>query len=204
MKDKRAELVGISTDYKTRETLLTFRVEDCSPASAEEMTGKALRLDAVMWRDKRSREANSYYWTLLAKLAGKLGRSNVSLHNEMIAKYGEPMPVLCGERVYVSLPDNEAVEKWVEENETVHLRPTSQVINGHRTYRLMLGSSYYDTAEFSRLLDGLIEDCKAVGIETMTPAEVERMMAHYVPAEHLTKRHDEVLPVRAERVHRPA
>lgn len=204
MKDKRAELVGISTDYRTKDTLLTFRVEDCPPDIAEQMTGKKLRLDAVTWREKRSREANSYYWSLLAKLAGVLGRTNTSVHNEMLAKYGEPMPVACGDGVYVSLPDNEDVEKWAEENETVHMRPTSQVIQGRRTYRLMLGSSYYDTAEFARLLDGLVEECKAVGIETITPDEKERMLAAYAPAERFAGRHDTVLPVREEWKNRPA
>lgn len=180
MKDKRSELIGISQDYKTRETLLTFRVEDCRPADAEALTGKPLRLDAVEWRNKRSRDANAYYWLLLGKLAGALGRSNASVHNEMLGKYGQPMET-DGGRVYVSLPDTPAGEKWAEESETVHLRPTSQARRGFRTYRLMLGSSYYDTAEFSRLLDGLIDDCKSIGLETITPEEKERMMAAYAP-----------------------
>lgn len=193
MKDKRARLVGISTDYKTRETLLTFSVRGFPPDHAEALNGKELRLDAVEWRDKRSKEANAYYWALLAKLAGVLGRSNASLHNEMLGKYGTPAP--AGGAAYVSLEDTETAEKWAEESETYHLRPTSQVINGRRTYRLMLGSSYYDTAEFSRLLDGLIDDCKAVGIETITPEEQERIMAHYVPLNH-AKGFNPVLPLR--------
>lgn len=31
------------------------------------------------------------------------------------------------------------------------------------------GSSTYDTAQMSRLIDNIVQDCKALGIETMTP-----------------------------------
>ena len=41
---------------------------------------------------------------------------------------------------------------------------------------LYYGSSTYDTAQMSRLISLIIEDCKAQGIETMTPAELSRLM----------------------------
>ena len=49
----------------------------------------------------------------------------------------------------------------------------------YRTYFLLRGSSTYDTAEMSALLDGVIEDCKSCGIETATPEEIERMKQLY-------------------------
>lgn len=39
---------------------------------------------------------------------------------------------------------------------------------------LYFGSSSYDTVQMSRLIDLLIEDCKAQGIETATPDEIAR------------------------------
>lgn len=44
---------------------------------------------------------------------------------------------------------------------------------------MLRGSSTYDTAEMSTLINGLVEECKDLGIETMTPQELERMMALY-------------------------
>ncbi len=46
-----------------------------------------------------------------------------------------------------------------------HLMPTSQVRQGldgimYRTYKLLRGSSTYDTSEMARLIDGLITSCK--------------------------------------------
>ena len=42
-----------------------------------------------------------------------------------------------------------------------------------------MGSSRYNTAEMSHLLDGLIYECKVLGIETATPEELERMKQLY-------------------------
>ena len=49
----------------------------------------------------------------------------------------------------------------------------------YRTYIMLRGSSSYDTKEMARLIDGLVSECKEVGIETLPPDEVERMMAAY-------------------------
>ena len=38
-------------------------------------------------------------------------------------------------------------------------------------------SHEYDTKEMAALIDGTIEDAKELGIETITPAELERMKA---------------------------
>ena len=44
---------------------------------------------------------------------------------------------------------------------------------------LYYGSSCYNTAEFSRLLDEIISDAKELGIETATPDEIALMKARW-------------------------
>lgn len=41
--------------------------------------------------------------------------------------------------------------------------------------RVYAGSSTYDSREFSIFIDGVIDECKELGIETMTPDEIERL-----------------------------
>lgn len=41
---------------------------------------------------------------------------------------------------------------------------------------LYYGSSEYDTRQMSRLIDMIVQDCKACGIPTATPEEIARMM----------------------------
>ena len=132
-------------------------------------------------KEKRSLDQNAYYWKLNALLAKRLDISTAKLHNLMLRECAPPF-IIGGHVAMQPIPDTEAAEEQVLESETYHLRPTSGVIIGkddvvYRWYVVLRGSSTFDTAEMSALLDRLIEDCKEWGIETLTPAELERMRA---------------------------
>ena len=49
-------------------------------------------------------------------------------------------------------------------------------IKGYTNTRCFYGSSVYDTAQMSRLIALIVEECKAAGVETMTPEELERLV----------------------------
>lgn len=125
-------------------------------------------------RKKRSLDANAYYHSLLHRYAEWSGRSDAYVHNDILGHYGVPEE-MDGEPVYMVMVDNE----YYRELEYIHLRATSDVRMGedlklYRTYRVMRGSHEYDTKQFSRLVDGLIQEIKGsdAPIETMTPAEL--------------------------------
>lgn len=123
-------------------------------------------------RKKRSLDANGLYWASLTELARRLEVSNAYMHNSMIRQYGQPE--MYGEKVaYIMLPDTDETEQKALEAETYHIKPTSQTREGndgvtYRAYMLMRGSSTYNTEEFSRLLDGLLEACRSAGVHVMT------------------------------------
>ena len=50
-------------------------------------------------------------------------------------------------------------------------------VNGKefKHYKILKGSSEYDTREMSILIDGIVTECQDLGIETMTPNELERL-----------------------------
>ena len=134
--------------------------------------GKFHNVKITMPKEKRGLSANSMYWSYLTKLAYVLKTSNNALHNQMLRRYGQ-LERYGEQLVYVVLPDSEDAEKQTEESETYHLKPTSQVKEGkdgrmYRTYMLLRGSSTYDTVEFSRLLDGLLGECRECGINVIS------------------------------------
>ena len=45
--------------------------------------------------------------------------------------------------------------------------------------RAYYGSSSYDSRRMSRLIDSVVQDCKAVGVETLPPEKLAAMMADY-------------------------
>lgn len=130
--------------------------------------------------EKRSLSQNGYYWLLLGKVARLLKMSNTELHNQMLADYG-----------FRDLEMHDIIMRddidW-RKLDRLHVRPTAQIRvlgNGklYRVYYVMRGSSTYDTKEMSRLLDGMIQEAQAQGIETITPAELERMRREEAEAE---------------------
>ena len=148
----------------------------------QSITGKDLRITVREWKEKRSKDANAYYWTLTEKLAEAMKLPKPAVHNMNLRDYGKLM-LIDGRVVEVEIPDTDEAEKSVLRQETFHLKPTGFVYytdrGTMRTYLMLLGSSTYDTAEMSALLDGVIEDCKSCGIETATPEEIERMKKLY-------------------------
>lgn len=130
---------------------------------------------------KRSLNQNSYYWALLAKVAEKSSISRNRCHNEMLASFGQDEYV-DDRLVYVTIPDNEKAEREAMEAETYHLRPTSSVMDGndgmlYRVWVMLRGSHTYNTAEMRRLLEGMIDEAKQLGIETLPEEELEILYA---------------------------
>lgn len=122
-------------------------------------------------RGKRSLTANGYYWQLLGKFRTMLGLSATEAHNIMLDRYG----TLYAEDQFVLLPKD--VDYLQEE---IHYRPIPNKTmekNGKtwQAYWLVKPSHLYDTKEFSVLIDGLVSECKEVGIETLPPHEIERL-----------------------------
>jgi len=143
-------------------------------------------------KERRTMSQNAYYWQLCTKVAEKLRITTACLHNRMLRLH--PRPYLLNDRtVLIPIPDTDEAEEAALESTTFHVRPGSQVITGKdgqrmRTYVLLRGSSDYDTKEMSVLVDDLIEEAKTQGIETLTPAELERIREYERQAEDRKKR----------------
>ena len=114
---------------------------------------------------KRSNNANSYYWTLLGKIADALRTSKDELHEKYLEEYGQSflVPVEVG---------------TVPKGYFRHYRyVTTNQINGKDAdwYKVMKGSSDFDSREMSILIDGVVQDAKALDIEVLPEEEIERL-----------------------------
>ena len=163
--------------------LITFEMFEGQPAikmAHKFKDGVRVSVKVSKYNEKRSLDANAYYWQLLTKLAGVMKISNNYCHNVMLRRYGT-LEEIDGKPVYLVVPDTDEAEKKADESETYHIKPTSNVREGndgkmYRTYMLLKGSSQYSTAEMSRLISVLVDECRQCGIETMSPNELARLM----------------------------
>lgn len=178
----RGFLKNISLNWQSRKPEITLEI-DTDVRDVERLKDKKLSIELKQYREKRSLDANAYYWVLVGRLADMMEQSNSWIHNDMLRKYGQ-IEVIDGKGVYLVLPDTETAQRATDESQTYHLKPTSQVKKGkdgimYRTYMMLRGSSDYDTKEMTELINGIVTACKEVGIETLPPSEVERMLEAY-------------------------
>jgi hypothetical protein len=124
------------------------------------------------YREKRSLDANAYMWTILRAMAEKLNTTDKEIYREMIRRVGQTVIVPI---------KNEAIEtytrRWEANGEgwQVDVMGPCRKIEGYSNLRCYYGSSVYDTKEMSILLDEIVSEAKELGIDTITPDELERM-----------------------------
>ena len=147
------------------------KAEECvawlfQAARQERDAGKGDAMFEVrLWKRKRSLTQNAYYWALLNRLGLALGYASDELHGHMLREYGT-YDVFT---VRADVP----LAKYFRYYDVVGSGQSDGVRYSH--VRAFKGSSEMDSAEFSKLLNGVIEECRQQGIETMTPAEAARL-----------------------------
>lgn len=118
------------------------------------------------YHPKRSLNANAYAWALIGQIANVLRKSKEEVYFEMLKSYGQSEFVSVRSDI-----DVKGYFKYYEEYGKGHVEGRE-----FTHYKVYKGSSEFDSREMSILLDGIIQEAKAQGIETITPAEKERML----------------------------
>ena len=158
----------ISIDYKTQKPkILLVLNERGSLSSIEELKEDKLSIEIKKYKNKRSLDANAYMWVLISKLEEKLNISKDIIYKDAIKNIG----------VYEVIPvKNEAVERFIEAWTKNGLgwvcETTKSKLEGYTNILAYYGSSTYNTAEMSRLIDFVVQECKQLNIETMTPEQL--------------------------------
>lgn len=172
-------------DIVTGKWNLTFSTDQNVAEAAQIFSGKDIDVKLKWHKEKRSLDANAYYWCLLTKLSRIHGWSNAEAHNRMLRDYGQYEQVE-GQLIAVPLPDTDQTEREVLNKMEYHLAlsPKVTIMKGEtkRVYLLLRGSSTYNTEEMARLISGLIEECRYSGIpdsEIMTPFEKRKLYEQY-------------------------
>jgi len=138
---------------------------ECIQWLASQEPTKRFEVTEETSKKKRSLTQNAYYWVMLNKLAAKLRMSDSELHKNMLREYG----------VYdvFSILDNIPIDGYFRYYDVIG----HGYVNGRRFKHVKVykGSSHMSSAEFSRLIDGMREECVLQGIDVATPQEIAEM-----------------------------
>lgn len=162
----------ISIDYKTQKPkiLLVLNERECI-SSLEELKEDKLSVEIKKYRNKRSLDANAYMWVLISKLEEKVNIPKDIIYKDAIRNIG----------VYEVIPvKNEAVDRFIEAWTKNGLgwvcETTKSKLEGYTNILAYYGSSTYNTAEMSRLIDLIVQECKQLDIETMSKSELDSLI----------------------------
>jgi len=116
-------------------------------------------------KEKRSLTANAYAWSLIGKIADAMRMSKDECYLEMLKRYGQSE--------IISVLSSINIQGFIKYYEPI----TTATLQGKEFthYKVFKGSSEYDTREMAILIDGIVSEAKALDIDTLPPAEVERL-----------------------------
>ena len=126
-------------------------------------------------KQKRSLDANAYAWVLISKLAEKLMIPKAEIYRQAIKDIGGNSDTVCiQDKAVQSLCDG-----WKRNGIGWQTDTFPSKIEGCTNVILYYGSSTYDTASMSRLVNYIVEECKALGIETRSRDELDSMLRQW-------------------------
>lgn len=120
-------------------------------------------------RKKRSTDANALCWKLCTEIANVLRTDKDSVYIDMLKRYGQSDIVSV-----LSAVDVKGYFKYFDVFGT-------GTANGKEFthYKVYKGSSEYDTREMSILLDGIIDEAKALDIEVISEREKSLLLMEW-------------------------
>lgn len=167
--ETRGQIVSIDREYHTNKPKITILLNS-DIADIWELKEIELDIRLKKHKEKRSLDANAYFWVLVGELAKKINLKTEEIYKMEIRDAG----------VYtVACMPTEAIERfisgWESNGNGWICEKFESKIEGCTNVKAYYGSSTYNTQEMSRLIDSIVQDCKLQGIETATPEQLSKL-----------------------------
>ena len=127
---------------------------------------KEKKYEIKEWKEKRSLNSNAYAWTLITKIGNELRKSKEEVYLQMLKDYGQSEIVSI-----LSSIDPVGYFKYYEKIGTGEINNKS-----FTHYKIYKGSSEFDSKEMSIFIDGIVQECKSLGIETLDEIEIKSLI----------------------------
>lgn len=167
---------GLTLDFSTGKANLSLTVNEKQTAmtlydNLHDCEKLSIKIDK--YREKRSLNANNYAWHLISEIAENQGIPKEDVYRQYIKDIGVCRQIEIDEKAVDTLIHSWQLHGigWVADKLDYSKHEGFVLLN------LYYGSSTYNTLQMSRLIDNIVQDCKALGIETRTPNEINSMLA---------------------------
>lgn len=191
MIEMTGKVVSLGRDYHSRKPSVTF-VMDQELEEIEELGDANLTIKVARKLEKRSIDANAYFYVLVNRIAEKLNKSDREVHDKLLSEnicfiHDEYGTIEFCDREWSAnefrlYRDND--QYWYDSLiKVIPHRENGQPLlrNGQPIVRTVFfhikGSHQMDSKEMSRLIESTKADCHELGIQTATPEDEARYMA---------------------------
>lgn len=171
----RGRLLDLSVSPFSSKQRLTVEIDTDFRARYDALKDRDIALTIKPWRNKRSLDSNSYAWALIDELAAAMGITKSEVYRAAIRDIGGVSETVCVQKKAVDT----LCHAWESNGLGWQTERLSSKLPGCVNVVLYYGSSVYDSRQMSALIDKIVQDCHAVGIETRTPEEIASMMEQW-------------------------
>ena len=158
-------LIKANMNYDTNSiyALVEFKTDNLD--ALNELNTKDLEVEIKKKTKKRSLNANNYAWELITQIGNVLRMDKEEVYFRMLQSYGQSQ--------MISVLSDIDVSRFIK----YYSKAGESILNGKKFthYKVYTGSSEYDTKEMSILIDGIVQECKNLGIETLPPNELKSL-----------------------------
>lgn len=170
----KADKVSLLKDGSTR--IVQFIVSEQDKFNVDNIIAKAkeygeLSVDITKYRNHRSLSANGLLWVMCEQIANAIRSNKDDVYIMMLKRYGQFVPMTTNKKYIEAIEQEWRAIEIIGEKEQ----------EGHEIIKFLAyrGSSTYNTEEMSRLLDGVIDEAKDLGIETIDEIQLKSLMEEY-------------------------
>jgi hypothetical protein len=171
-------LKGITFDFDKKTAQVTLEL--ATGPTVETLNAwqdKVLSIEIFELKANRSLDANAYFHALVGAIADNQRISKPRTKNILLGRYGQREKDADGKPVYISAMSSIDMLEY----EDIHTYPVGHAeLQGKQFthYAVVRGSHTYNTKEMSILIDGTVQEAKALGIETLTPDELLKLKGY--------------------------
>ena len=168
----------ISIDFNTRKPKISLLLDTNELSIVEELKNEnKLNIELKKYCKHRSLDANKYFWKLLQEVCDYKDIDTIEDYKRRVKELGifKQFKIMIQDvKTFEKIWTDRGIAWFCEIVDTTYIGDTEfKIINAY------YGSSSYNSKQMSRLIDNLVQDCKAVGIETKPQAEIDSLLKQW-------------------------
>lgn len=142
---------------------ISFSTKEDFSGSYEDLKDALVNVEIKKHFNRRSKDANAFAWVLIDKIAEKTRIPKTEIYRAAIKEIGGVSETICVQDKAV----DRLCEGWQRNGIGWQTDRMPSKLKGCTNVILYYGSSTYDTAQMSRLLDLIIQEAEQQGIPTL-------------------------------------